>query len=261
MKIILLLSITLYIVFSQNSYGLENSTTENPKLVEILERYWQWWSNSPEDNPDNDPKCSIDFDRKNSFIYLQNPFGSGNTNYDCTENPIPHGYYILFPLITSFCSQGDVGLKDKPYEEVRNCVLNLDRGTIKGKVMLDGNEIVNLFIDNGNGIDIVEKKQIVNNLPDNRYYKEIFSQDFVDILATNNTIHINNWENDEYKSGAVYYKGVVHCDCIIINTRDMEVGTHSLEYLISANAKPLSQFFIADQWDFTSNTNYKLKIQ
>ena len=53
----------------------------------------------------------------------------------------------------------------------------------------------------------------------------------------------------------------MHCDCIIIDTREFDVGTHILEYIISAKAEPPSPNLMADKWDFTSNTNYKLVIQ
>jgi hypothetical protein len=155
-----------------------------------------------------------------------------------------------------------VGLYGKPYDEISNCALSLDRGTIKGKVLIDGKEIVDIFIDNGNGIDMNKNKKVVNNLPQSSpYYKEIFSEEFVDILATNNTTYPNIWEKDEYKENPVYYNGIVHCDCIIIDIREFDVGTHTLEYTISAKAEPPSPNLIADRWDFTSNTNYKLAIQ
>ena len=98
-----------------------------------------------------------------------------------------------------------------------NCALNLDRGIIKGNVAIDGKEIVDIFIDNGNGIDMNKNKKVVNNLPQSsQYYREIFSKEFVDILATNNTTIKNNWETEEYKKNPTYYNGIVHCDCIII---------------------------------------------
>ena len=106
-----------------------------------------------------------------------------------------------------------------------------------------------------------KNKKVVNNLPQSPYYKEIFSEEFVDILATNNTTSTNDWEKDEYKENPIYYKGVVHCDCIIIDTREFDKGKHTLEYTISAKAEPPSPNLIADKWDFMSNTNYKLIIQ
>ena len=65
---------------------------------------------------------------------------------------------------------------------------------------IDGKEIVDIFIDNGNGIDMDKNKKVVNNLPQSsQYYKEIFSEEFVDILATSNTTMANNWEKDDIK--------------------------------------------------------------
>ena len=64
-------------------------------------------------------------------------------------------------------------------------LLILDRGNVKGNVFLDGKEIVDISIDNSNGIDIEKNKKITNNL-NQTYYNEILSKEFVDILATNN---------------------------------------------------------------------------
>jgi hypothetical protein len=263
MKMYFFVILTLIFYFQTYSvYGIEKENqTNNKQLVEFLENYWQWGGNSPEDSPDNNPKCSINIDTNNSIVFLQNPFETGNTSYDCTENPIPRGYSILFPLISSFCSQGDVGLYGKPYEEISNCALSLDRGTIKGKVVIDGKEIVDVFIDNGNGTDMNKNKKVVNNLPQFPYYKEIFAKEFVNILATSNTTFPNNWEKDEYKENPIYYKGVVHCDCILLDTDKFDMRQHTLEYTISAKAEPPSPNLMTDKWDFTSNTNYKLVIQ
>ena len=263
MKIVFVMILTLIFYFQTYSiYGIEKENqTNNKQLVQFLQNYWQWFGNSPEDSPDNNPKCSMHIDTNNSIVFLLNPFEAGDNSYDCTDNPIPQGYLLLFPLITSFCSQGDVGLYGKPYEEIRDCALSLDRGTIKGNVAIDGKEIVDIFIDNGNGIDRDKDKKVVNNLPQYQYYTEIFSEEFVDILATSNTTFANNWEKDEFKENPIYYNGVVHCDCIIIDTNEFDKGIHTLKYTISAKANPPSPTLIADRWDFTSNTNYKLVIQ
>ena len=268
MKIYFFLILTLIFYFQIYSvYGIEkevqsNNNTNNKQLVQFLQNYWQWFGNSPEDSPDNNPKCSIHIDTNNSIVFLLNPFETGDTSYDCTDTPIPQGYSLLFPLLTSWCSQGDVGLYGKPYEEIRDCALSLQRGTIKGNVVIDDKEIVDISIDNGNGIDMNKNKKVVNNLPQSsQYYKEIFSDGFVDILATSNTTMANNWEKDEFKENPIYYNGVVYCDCIIIDTDEIGIGTHALEYTISAKADPPSPTLIADRWDFTSNTNYKLLIQ
>jgi hypothetical protein len=265
MKIVFVMILTLIFYFQTYSvYGIEKenqSNNNNKQLVQSLQNYWQWWGNSPEDSPDNNPKCSIHIDTNNSIVFLQNPFETGNASYDCTENPIPYGYLIFFPLLSSWCSQGDVGLFDKSYNEIKNCAFNLQRGTIHGKILFDDKEIVNMFIDNSNGIDMQKKKKVVNNLPQNQYYKEIFSEEFVDILATSNTTMANNWEKDDYKRNPIYYNAVMYCDCILIDTTELKIGPHDLHYTISAKADPPSPTLIADRWDFTSNTNYKLVIQ
>jgi hypothetical protein len=264
MKIVFVMILTLIFYFQIYSvYGIEKEiqSSNNKQLVQSLQNYWQWWGNSPEDSPDNNPKCSIHIDTNNSIVFLQNPFETGDTSYDCTENPIPNGYVIFFPLLSSWCSQGDVGLFDKTYNELKNCAFNLQRGTIQGKILFDDKEIVNMFIDNSNGIDMQKKKKVVNNLPQNQYYKEIFSEEFVDILATSNTTMANNWEKDDYKRNPIYYNAVMYCDCILIDTTELKQGPHDLQYTISAKADPPSPTLIADRWDFTSNTNYKLVIQ
>ena len=264
MKIVFVMILTLIFYFQTYSiYGIEKENqTNNKQLVQFLQNYWEWFGNSPEDSPDNNPKCSIHIDTNNSIVFLLNPFEAGDNSYDCTENQIPQGYLILFPLLTSWCSQGDVGLYGKPYEEIRDCALSLNCGTIKGNVVIDGKEIVDIFIDNGNGIDLNKNKKAVNNIPQSsQYYTEIFSEEFVDILATSNTTMANNWEKDEFKEKPTYYNGVVHCDCIIIDTDNLDIGTHTLEYTISAKADSPSPTLIADRWDFTSNTNYKLVIK
>ena len=103
-----------------------------------------------------------------------------------------------------------------------------------------------MFIDNSNGIDMQKKKKVVNNLPQNQYYKEIFSEEFVDILATSNTTMANNWEKDDYKRNPIYYNGVMYCDCILIDTTELNIGLHDLQYTISAKADPPSPTLIAD---------------
>jgi hypothetical protein len=243
------------------SYGIENEIRNDEKYTKTLENYWQWWGNTPEDNPDNDPKCSMYIDTKDSFIFLQNAFETGYKNYDCTDDPIPKGYSIMFPLITSFCSQGDVGLENKPIDMISNCALNLDRGTVKGKVILDDKKVVDIVIYNSIGIDMDKNKKIINNLPQYPYYTEIFSKEFVDILVNNNTTLKNNWAKEDYIENPIYYKGIIHCDCIILQTNDISIGSHNLQYIVSAKAEPPSPNLIADRWDFTSNTNYKLIIQ
>ena len=83
---------------------LKRKIKDNDKqLVQILQNYWQWWGNSPEDNPDNNPECSIRIDTNNSLVFLQNPFETGNTSYDYREsystrifNTISVNYFILF---------------------------------------------------------------------------------------------------------------------------------------------------------------------
>src|SRR5919112_746544 len=136
MKIYFFVILTLIFYFQIYSvYGIEKEVQSN-------------------NNTHNNPKCSIHIDTNNSIVFLLNPFEAGDNSYDCTENPIPQGYSLLFPLLTSWCSQGDVGLYGKPYEEIRDCALSLDRGTIKGNVAIDGKEIVDIFIDNANGIDM-----------------------------------------------------------------------------------------------------------
>ena len=126
MKMYFFLILTLIFYFQTHSvYGIEKEIQSNNKeLVQFLQNYWQWWGNSPEDSPDNNPKCSIHIDTNNSIVFLQNPFETGNISYDCTENPIPSGYLIFFPLLSSWCSQGDVGLFDKSYNELKNCAFN-----------------------------------------------------------------------------------------------------------------------------------------
>jgi len=118
------------------------SNNNNKQLVQSLQNFWQWWGNSPEDRPNNNPKCSIHIDTNNSIVFLQNPFETGNTSYDCTENPISSGYLIFFPLLSSWYSQGDVGLFDKSYNELKNCVFNLQRGIIQGKILFDDKEML-----------------------------------------------------------------------------------------------------------------------
>jgi hypothetical protein len=161
MKIVFVMILTLIFYFQIYSvYGIEKEIqSNNRELVQILQNYWQWFGNSPEDSPDNNPKCSMHIDTNNSIVFLLNPFEAGDNSYDCTEPQIPQGYSLLFPLLTSWCSQGDVGLYGKPYEEIRDCALSLERGTIKGNVVIDGKEIVDIFIDNANGIDMDKNKK------------------------------------------------------------------------------------------------------
>jgi hypothetical protein len=250
------------------SYSIENEikNENNVDLVKILEKWWMWWSNTPDDHPDTPgapkPICSMNIDREYSFIFLQDPFDMGENSYDCTASPIPKGYSILFPLLTSFCSQGDNGLVGKSFEEIRDCTLNLNRGTVEGNILIDGKEIVNIFINNGNGMDILSNKKVVTNYLHTNYYKELFSKHFIKILATNKTTYKLNWANpSEFKESPLFYNGVIYCDCIVIDTAELKPGIHTVKYIVSALASNPSPNLMSEGWNFKSTTTYKLKMQ
>ena len=80
MKIYLYVILAFFYFHIFNVYGIEKEIQTNDKqLVQFLQNYWQWFGNSPEDSPDNNPKCSMHIDTKNSIVFLQNPFETGNT--------------------------------------------------------------------------------------------------------------------------------------------------------------------------------------
>jgi hypothetical protein len=68
MKIVFVMILTLIFYFQTYSiYGIEKENqTNNKQLVQFLQNYWQWFGNSPEDSPDNNPKCSIHIDTKSN---------------------------------------------------------------------------------------------------------------------------------------------------------------------------------------------------
>jgi len=262
-------SLLLYIiVFSllifplHQSFGIENlsQTQSSEGFDKILAKYWSWWINSPEDVPEVNPTCSMSSDPETSYVFFLNPFEIGDVSYDCTKQPIPSGHSIMFPLLTAFCSQGDAGLYAKSYQEIRDCTLNLDRGKIKGIVSLDDKVIVNISKDNGNGIEM--KGVLVNNLPHNKFYKEIFSKEFVDLLATSNTTIPTNWEKpEEFEKSPIYYKAVVHCECIIINTSEFLSGNHELKYSVDAIGGKSTVDLEDTGWKFTSSATYMYAVE
>lgn len=254
-------AIGVIVIQFQHSEGVQNQTQNNAaQLEKILVRYWSWWINSPEDSPEANPNCSMGFDTENSFVYFLNPFEVGDVSYDCTEESVPKNYTLMFPLLTAFCSQGDAGLYGKLYEEIRDCTLNLDRGYVKGTVLLDGETIVNMSKDNGNGLEM--KGVLENNLPQYKYYKEIFSREFVDLLATNNTTIPTNWEKpEEFEKSPTYYKAVVHCECIIIGTNHLPSGNHVLKYTVDASGGKSSIDLEDTGWKFTSSVTYRLNVK
>jgi hypothetical protein len=243
----------------QYTYGV-NTGNDHIALEKILGKYWSWWTNSPEDQPEKNPKCSMGIDNEDSFVFYLNSFDAGDLAYNCTDEPIPKGYSIMFPILSSLCSQGDKGLYTKPFQEIRDCALDLDRGKVKGIVFLDGKLIVNMTKDNGNGIDM--KPKSANNLTQNKYYKEIFPSDFVNLLASSNTTLANNWEKpEEFEKSAVYYKGVEHCECVIIDTSDLNPGTHKLKYIVDSVGDQSSINAADKGWEFMSNATYQFVTQ
>jgi hypothetical protein len=257
---LLWISLLGFLLFQiQHSRGIDSSSN-SIELEKILAKYWSWWSNSPEDQPEKNPKCSIGIDTEDSFVFLLDSFETGDVAYDCAESPIPRGYSIMFPILTAFCSQGDKGLYNRPYEEVRDCALNLDRGKIKGVVSLDDQVIVNISKDNGNGLEM--NAILNNNLPQYDYYKEIFSKEFVNLLTTSNTTVPLNWEHpEEFEKSPIYYKAVVHCDCVIIDTNDFNPGNHTLKYTVDSMGGKSSIDAADTGWKFKSNTAYQIVIQ
>lgn len=245
----------------QQSYAIENaSLSGSVGLEKILAKYWSWWVNSPEDAPDTNPTCSMGIDPENSLVFLSDSFEVGDVSYDCTQEPIPKGYSIMFPILTAFCSQGDQGLYGKPYQDIRDCTLNLDRGKVKGLVSLNDKVIVNISKDNGNG---VEMKGILKNYsPNNNYYKEIFSKEFVDLLVTSNNTSPNNWEKpQEFEKKPIYYKAVVHCECVIIDTNQFGPGNYTLKYIVDAEGGKSSINLSDTGWKFISTAKYQLIIK
>jgi hypothetical protein len=243
----------------QYSYGFESGKDSN-ELAKILAKYWSWWSNSQEDQPEKNPRCSMGIDTLDSFVFLLNPFEVGDVSYNCSDSPIPKGYSMMFPILTAFCSQGDKGLYNKTYQEVRDCALNLDRGKIKGIVSIDDKVIVNITKDNGNGIEM--KGILKNNLPQYDYYKEIFSNEFVNLLTTSNTTIPLNWEHpEEFEKGPIYYKAVEHCECVIIDTNDFVPGNHTLKYIVDSMGGKSSIVAADTGWKFRSTATYEIVTQ
>ncbi len=245
----------------QQSYAIENkSLNDSSGLEKILAKYWSWSVNSPEDAPEANPTCSMGVDTEDSFVFLFDSFETGDVSYDCTQELIPKGYSIMFPILTAFCSQGDQGLYGKPYQDIRDCTLNLDRGKVKGIVSVDDKVIVNISKDNGNGIEM--KGILKNYLPKYNYYREIFSKEFVDLLVTSNNTSPNNWEKpQEFEKKPIYYKAVVHCECVIIDTNEFDPGKHTLKYVVDADGGKSSINLSDTGWKFISTAKYQFTIK
>jgi len=243
----------------QYSYGI-NSEKNHIELDKALAKYWSWYSNSPEDQPEKNPKCSMGIDSEDSLVFYLDTFDAGDVKYNCTDNPVPRGYSIMFPILTSFCSRGDVGLYNKSYQEVRDCALDLDRGKVKGVVALDGKVIVNVSKDNGNGIDM--KANSTDGPNQNNYYREIYPKGFVDLLATKNTTLPNNWQKpEEFKNNPVNYQAVEHCDCVVIDTNRLSPGNHILKYIVDSVGGQSSINAADKGWKFISTAEYQFAIK
>jgi hypothetical protein len=245
----------------QSSYGIENTTrTDLIDHEKILGKYWSWWVNSPDDSPEANPKCSVDIDTQDSFVFLLDSFAADDAVYNCSGYPIPKGYSILFPLLTSFCSQGDNGLYGASYDKILDCSLNLDRGKVRAIVSINDKEIVNIIKDNGNGIEM--KGRLQNNLPQLKYYKEIVPTKFVELLVTSNNTSPTNWEKpQDFEKGPINYNAVFHCDCVIIDTGELTPGDYVLKYIVNAEAGKSTINLSDEGWQFRSNTTYHLLIQ
>lgn len=248
-------------LLSHYAYGIENQTqNKSINLENVLAKYWSWWTNSPEDAPESNPICSMGMDSESSFVFFLDSFEVGDVSYDCTKDPVPKGYKIMFPLLTAFCSQGDAGLYGKSYQEIRDCTLNLDRGKLIGTVSIDDKVVVNISKDNGNGIEM--KGLLQNNLPQYSYYKEVFSKEFVDLLASTNTTIPTNWEKpEEFEKNPIYYKAVVHCECVVIDSNELDGGTHILKYVVESTGGKSSVDLEDTGWKFKSTATYNISVQ
>src|SRR5215510_11983432 len=133
-KVLYVLIIGFLIFGIQYSYGF--TSINKIDFEKILGKYWSWWENSPEDAPEANPICSISIDAQNSYVFLLDSFNAEDNIFDCSKSPIPKGYTILLPLLTSFCSQGDNGLYGETYDKILDCTLNLDRGKVQGIVSI-----------------------------------------------------------------------------------------------------------------------------
>ena len=160
--------------------------------------------------------------------------------------PPYEGKYLPIYDVLGKLAYRTLGLYSKPFQEIRDCALNLDRGRIKGIVSLDDKVIVDMSKDNGNGIDM--KPKLTNNSDQNNYYKEIFPTGFVDLFATKNTTLLNNWEKpEEFKNSPIYHKAVEQCDSVIIDTNNLSPGNHTLKYIVdSVEGNPLLMLQIKD---------------
>ena len=251
-----------FLIFGiQYSYGIKSETSDNKiDFEKILAKYWSWWENSPEDTPEANPVCSMGIDVQDSFVFLLNSFSAEDAVYNCSKSPIPKGYSILFPLLTSFCSQGDNGLYGAMYDKILDCTLNLDRGKVQGIVSLNDKVIVNIVKDNGNGIGL--KGQLQNNLPQSKYFNEIIPTKFVDLLVTRNNTSPTNWEKpQDFEKGPVNYKAAFHCECVVINTDELIPGNYVLKYIVNAEAGKSTINLSDEGWQFSSNTTYHLVIK
>ena len=140
------------------------------------------------------------------------------------------------------------------------CAKNLDRGLIKGTVSINGKEIVNIIINNGDGIST--RPIVKNNLPGTNYYDNIISKQFVDLKVTKNTTIPNNWEKpEEFENSPVNYKAVVHCECIIINSNELKNGINTLIYTVDSTGGKSSINLSDKGWSFLSITTYKFTVK
>jgi hypothetical protein len=163
----------------------------------------------------------------------------------------------LFPFYEGWCdsgTQGFYGVQD--FKTILDCALDSDKGIATMVAWLDGNEIVNIKVNNK---DVNNSKLVYDKYPDNDYYKVITTPSFFDITLTNKSRFASDaYEKPEdFQSSPHTYNAAAHCFCGVVT--NLTTGNHELRYkTVIEGSAGLAE---GKGWDQVTDITYKLNVR
>lgn len=185
LSLLLVLS-TIGSAWSSGINNTANNTTQDAKddrLQKLLAEYVNWDLNlSDKQMPASNASAKQCVIKPGSVNFLADPFSRGTVTQTCKINS---GSSLLFPFYIGFCDNGGAGnYGEQSFQKILACALDSDKGIVTMEGWLDGNKIIDLKVNNKDQSNL---KLLYNNLPQNKYYKEIKGNNFFNLTVTNNT--------------------------------------------------------------------------